>query len=189
MSFRIAGLSPEAFAPLFGLSDEALRARGVLRRTVDAFPRYPDRIGLKDVEPGATVLLLNYEHQPAATPFRASHAIYVREGATRRFEAVDEVPPMLAIRPLSLRGFDADGFLRTADLAQGDEVAPAIRLLLSEPGVAYLHAHFARPGCFAARIDRAWAARTAARPDPGGAVSSPAAESSQPPALSTRAAR
>ena len=29
------------------------------------------------------MLLLNYVHQPADTPYKASHAIFVREGAER----------------------------------------------------------------------------------------------------------
>ena len=47
---------------------------------------------MRDIEPGETALLLNYTHQPAGTPYRASHAIFVREGATAVYEAVDEVP-------------------------------------------------------------------------------------------------
>jgi hypothetical protein len=155
MAFRITGLSPEPFLPLAGLSDEALRARGVLRCVVDASPGYPDRIELRDAAIGETVLLLNYEHQPADTPFRASHAIYVREGATARASVVDAVPAALWQRPLSLRGFDAAGMLRAADLAEGDAIAPAIGRLLADPAIAYLHAHYARPGCYAARVDRA----------------------------------
>jgi hypothetical protein len=33
------------------------------------------------LEPGESVLLVNYEHQPAHSPFRSRHAIFVREGA------------------------------------------------------------------------------------------------------------
>lgn len=42
-----------------------------------------------------------------------------------------------------------------ADLAEGPEAERTIERMLADPGVAYLHAHYARPGCFAARIDRA----------------------------------
>src|SRR5437588_360549 len=80
MSFIVSALPAEPFRPLFGLSDEVLAERGVIRRTVDAKPGFPCRVSLEDAEPGETVLLLNYEHQSADTPFRASHAIYVREG-------------------------------------------------------------------------------------------------------------
>jgi hypothetical protein len=42
-----------------------------------------------------------------------------------------------------------------AEVAAGSELEPAIERLLAIPGVAYLHAHNAGMGCYAARIDRA----------------------------------
>lgn len=155
MSFIVSGLDRDQFQPLFALSDEVLAERGILRRTVDAKPGFPCRITLEDAEPGETVLLLNYEHQGADTPFRASHAIFVREGGHETRRTVDEVPPALAARRhISLRAFDAAGMLQDAEIAPGDDLEPAIARLLARPEVAYLHAHYAAMGCFAARIDR-----------------------------------
>jgi hypothetical protein len=45
--------------------------------------------------------------------------------------------------------------LRDADVVEGAAAAPVIARMLANPGVAYLHAHYAKPGCYAARIDRA----------------------------------
>ena len=83
MSFRIQALPMSAFADLFQLSDDALRDRGALRRVVDKKPGFPCRVSLVDAEIGETVLLVHYEHQSARTPFRASHAVYVRENAVQ----------------------------------------------------------------------------------------------------------
>lgn len=79
MSFTISGLPVEDFRPLFALNTEALAAQGIVRRVATAKPGFPCRIGLRDAEPGETVLLLNHEHQPADTPYRSSYAIYVRD--------------------------------------------------------------------------------------------------------------
>ena len=155
MSFRITGLSPDAFRPFFGLPEPELRELGIERRTVDVFPGFPDRIELTDVPLGETVLLLNHVHQPADTPYRASHAIFVREGATRAAEVVNALPEPLRTRPLSLRAFDAMHMMVDAELVDGTAAIPLIRRLLAQPGVAYLHAHYARRGCYAARIDAA----------------------------------
>jgi Protein of unknown function (DUF1203) len=155
MSFRITGLDPAPFRRFYGLSDEELATLGVKRATADAKPGFPDRVELRDAEPGETVLLLNYLHQPADTPYKASRAIFVREGAERTYEGVDETPECLRIRPISLRAFDATGMMVDADLASGREVEAAIRRLLENPLAAYIHAHYAKPGCYAARIDRA----------------------------------
>ena len=56
---------------------------------------------------------------------------------------------------LSLRGFSADGMMVEADVVDGSEAEPVIERIFGNDGVAYIHAHYARPGCYAARIDRA----------------------------------
>jgi hypothetical protein len=155
MSFRIAGLDPGPFRHLFGLSDDALAAHGVRRLPVDSKPGFPDRVELRDLEVGETALLLNFTHQPADTPYRSSHAIFVREGATERYEAVDEIPEVMRLRPISLRAFDTRGEMVDADLVDGRELAGLIERFLDDPRVAYLHAHYARRGCYAALIERA----------------------------------
>ena len=154
MAYRISGLSPEPYAALFGLSDEELAARGAVRMTADKTPGFPCRITLEDADPGASMILVNHVSQEAATPYRASHAIFVREGAAAASVYVDETPPVFAGRTLSLRGFDADGMMQAALLALPGEADARIRELFAEPGIATIHAHNAIRGCFAARIER-----------------------------------
>ena len=154
MSFRITGLSPDPFRPLFGLSDQELAAQGVRRYVADSKPGFPDRVEMRDAEPGETVLLLNYTHQPADTPYRSSHAIFVIEGAQARYDRIDEIPPALRLRTLSLRAFDKYDLIVDADLVDGGNVESVIQRFLADPRVAYIHAHYAKYGCYAARIDR-----------------------------------
>jgi hypothetical protein len=155
MPFRITGLSAAPFQPLFGLSDAELAQRGVKRYVADKKPGFPDRIEMRDVEPGEAVLLLNHTCQPADTPYRATHAIFVREGATETFDAVDQVPEVMRGRLLSLRAYDADGMMLDADVVEGSEVEPIIERLLANPAVSYIHVHNAKRGCYSGRIDRA----------------------------------
>jgi hypothetical protein len=107
------------------------------------------------VEQGEALLLLNYLHQPADTPYRASHAIFVREWAETPYQTQDETPEVLWIRAISLRAFDASGDMVEADLTGGGDLKPAIERLFANPEAAYIHAHYAKRGCYAARIDRA----------------------------------
>ena len=156
MSFVVTGLPIEPFKPFFALSDAALAERRIVRRKVDAPRGFPCRVTLEDAQPGETVLLMNYEHQSADTPFRASHAIYVREGDHPTRRDVDAIPPAMAVRPyISLRAFDAEGMMVDAEVAPGAELPPVIERMLERRDVAYLHAHYAGMGCYAARIDRA----------------------------------
>jgi hypothetical protein len=154
MTFRITGLDPALFRPLYGLPAEALAAAGALRVEADSKPGFPDRIELRDAEPGETLLLLNFAHQPAATPYRASHAIFVREGAEAAFEGWGELPEALRIRPLSLRAFDEWHMMADAMLTAPGRAEEAIETLLGRADVAYIQAHYATRGCYAARIDR-----------------------------------
>ncbi|HTX24032.1 MAG TPA: DUF1203 domain-containing protein [Steroidobacteraceae bacterium] len=155
MNFRITGLSPAPFLPLFGQSQAELARLGVVRRRVDRKPGYPDRIELRDADVGDAVLLVNHAHLPVATPFRSSYAIYVREGAQSRYDRVNEVPESFRPRVLALRAFDANHMLHDADIVEGAAVESLIERLLASPDTAYIHAHYAKPGCFAARIERA----------------------------------
>ncbi|MEA3061996.1 MAG: hypothetical protein QOJ94_1777, partial [Sphingomonadales bacterium] len=118
MSFRVTGLSPEPFRHLFGLSDEALAAHGARRYVCDG-PAFPDRIEISDAAPGETLLLVNYVHQPADTPYRASHAIFVRERAVVPTDMIGDIPPAMRARPLSLRAFDQGGLMVDGDLVDG----------------------------------------------------------------------
>lgn len=156
MPFSITGLPLHEFEPLFQLDDAELASRGVLRQTVEGKPGYPCRITLEDAEPDESVLLLNYLHQPTDSPFRSSHAIYVREGASEQRQVHDEVPGALRGRTIALRAFDDAGMMIGAEMVAPDgELKPAIERGLAEPRVAYLHAHSAGHGCYLARIDRA----------------------------------
>jgi len=154
MHFRIRGLPTEPFADLFSLSDAELAQRLAVRRTVDEKHGFPCRISLTDAKVGDEVILVNYEHLDVASPYRSRHAIYVREGEVP-FDAVDTVPDMLGRRLLSLRGFDNAGMMTAADVVEGRQLEDAIERLLADPRTEYLHAHIARPGCYAARIERA----------------------------------
>jgi Protein of unknown function (DUF1203) len=154
-SFRVTGLDPAPFTHLYGLDEAALANFGARRYRVDKTPGFPDRIELRDAQPGEHVLLLNYLHQPADTPYRASHAIFVLEGATNAFDQVDQIPLALRVRPVSLRAFDARHEMVDADLVDGERLEPLIQQFLGNPEVSYLQAHYAKRGCYAARIARA----------------------------------
>lgn len=154
MSLRITGLSPEPFVELYGLSEAALAERGVERVRADG-PGYPDRIEVRDADPGERLLLLNWEHQPTPTPYRASHAIFVLEGATEAFDRVDDIPEAMRRRTLSLRAFDHDGCMVDAALAEEVALETSAERLLADGRAAYIHAHYAVRGCYAALIRRA----------------------------------
>ena len=154
MTYRITGLDPAPYKPLFGLSDAELADRGIVRMTVSAKPSFPCRVSLTDRDIGESVLLLNHVSHDVANPYRATHAIFVTEGADAAGEYVDEVPPVFETRVLSLRGFDAEGMMAEALLTQPGEADAGIRKLFANPRITTIHAHNAARGCFSAKIER-----------------------------------
>jgi hypothetical protein len=154
MTFIISGIDPSPFAPLIGADREALRGAGAVRRIADAKPGYPCRVSLEDAEIGDTLLLLNYESHSAPTPYRSAYAIFINENARRAARYVDEVPPVMRGRPIALRQFSAAGMLVNASLALTGDSREQILAAFEDPDVAYIHAHNAAHGCFAARVDR-----------------------------------
>jgi hypothetical protein len=153
MTFRITGLPAERFDHLFALSDDALAAQGAVRRVADR-AGYPCRVSLTDAREGDELILVNYEHHAVESPYRMRFAIYVRKGDTT-FDRVGEVPEQLRIRTLAVRGFDQDGMMVGFALTEGHRLEDAIATQFGNPKAVYLHIHFAAPGCYAARVERA----------------------------------
>lgn len=155
MSFQIQALSPTQFEAYF-LMDAAMLAKHKARKMIVAeHPGTPCRVSLADAQAGETVLLINYQHQPADTPYQASHAIFVREGVEQAKPAVNDVPDVLRRRLISIRHFDDTGMMIDADAVPGADLDAAIRRAFETASVSYLHLHYAKPGCFAATARRA----------------------------------
>ncbi|WP_293884144.1 DUF1203 domain-containing protein [Sphingomonas sp.] len=152
MAYRIKGLEVAQFASFIGASEEELAQQGAIR--VVATPRSPCRITLEAAPVGESLILLNHVSHDVATPFRASHAIYVRENAVAAAQFVDRQPPLFDQCTLSLRAFDADAMLIEGVLAAPGEADGRVRSLFAKPETAYIHAHYAAYGCFAAVVER-----------------------------------
>jgi hypothetical protein len=153
MTYAITGLAPENFDPLFALDDAELAARGARRVVAAADRGFPCRISLEDARAGEELILLHHVSHDVETPYRSAYAIYVRRGVEAA-TYVDAVPPVFDGRPIALRGFDAANMLRDARLAAPGEADGAIRDLFADAAIAYIDAHNAAHGCFAARVTR-----------------------------------
>jgi len=156
-TYRVSPLPREAFEPLFVLDDAALAARGIRRVVAGSKPGFPCRVSLVDAEPGETLLLLHHLHHDVAGPYRASGPIYVRERVDTAALAAGELPAVVRVpaRLLSLRAYDADGWLRDATVTESRDLERGIAQLFADADVRYIHVHNARPGCYSCRIDRA----------------------------------
>lgn len=153
MTYMIRGLDPAPFTPLFDMDDDALAEIHARRVTATADHGFPCRISLENARAGEELILLHHISHDVATPYRSAYAIFVRrdvEAARYR----DATPAVFDDRMIAMRAFDAEGLLRDTRLAGPGESDGAIRDLFANDAIAYIDAHNAAAGCFAARIER-----------------------------------
>jgi hypothetical protein len=154
MGFQIHPLPAERFQYLFDLSQKELNEQNACRMVVTEKPDTPCRVSMADAEVGDAVVLVNYTHQDAQSPYRASHAVFAREGVDTAQIGENEVPEVLVSRLISLRVFDENHMMLEADAVSGAELSEAISMAFEDEAAAYIHLHYAKPGCFGASVSR-----------------------------------
>src|ERR1043165_5637833 len=140
MRFFLRGIDPKQFAPWFSLSDDELRARGALRRFAAPSEGHPCRVSLAEADAGEELLLAPYEHHVTSSPYRGAGPVYIRRSATQQV-VLDDVPPLLLARVLSVRAYDEAGLMQHADVVDGRTLAPQLEGLFERRDVAYVHVH------------------------------------------------
>ncbi len=154
MNFIFKALESGQFNHLYGLTEDDLKKQGVIPYIADSRPGFPCRVTLQDAEPGARLLLLNYKHLESDSPYAASHAIFVTDGARTKKYAPNEMPEIIACRSLSVRAFDRDDMMVEADVVDGRDSSAFIEKMLTNEQVHYIHVHTAKRGCFLAKVER-----------------------------------
>ena len=132
----------------------ARRSPGAVPATGDG--PYPVRCCLSDAADGTDVVLTSVMPFRGDSPYAARSPVYVHaEPCAGHAEAPGVVPEMLRSRLLSVRAYDRDHMLTGTEVLPGTDLEGGIERLLGDAPGAYLHVHFAGPGCYACRIDRA----------------------------------
>ncbi|UNI24877.1 hypothetical protein JDV02_010596 [Purpureocillium takamizusanense] len=128
--------------------------------TADEENAFPCRRCLKDAAIGDQMLLTPYDPFLGDSPYRQPGPIFVHldPAACKVYEPDDangnRLPEQLRKRLLSVRAFGADHCLVDADVVPGEQLAGVAERMMGDGAVEYIHVHNARPGCFAARIER-----------------------------------
>jgi hypothetical protein len=136
MGFQIQSLAAENFEHLFVLTDAELAQQHACKMVVTENLGAPCRVSLVDAEVGETVVLTHFTHQSADTAYRASHAVYVREGVSARTIAENKVPKVLRSRLISILSFDEDHMMVGGDVAPGEDLAAALTAAFENDGVS-----------------------------------------------------
>lgn len=154
MSFQIHGLPGTDFAHLFAKTDAELKAMGAVRVIADQHPGMPCRVSLAEAEIGDEMILTNHVYLPETSPYRASHAIYVRKNVAEADLGPNVVPSVMTDRLLSVRGFTADHMMEAGEIVEGADLPGALEQIFTDPAIDYIHIHYAKRGCFAGKATR-----------------------------------
>ncbi len=117
----------------------------------------PCRHCLREVQPGAPMLVLAWRPFPALQPYAETGPIFLCADCARHPDGPD-LPPVIAARQrIMVRGYGADDRIvyGAGAVVEIADLAGRCEALLGEPGVAYLHLRSAINGCYQARVDRA----------------------------------
>ena len=157
MTFQIEALPVEPFVDYFDMTDDELERVGACRMIADEENAFPCRVSLRDAEIGEELILCNYEHLSVDSPYRARHAVFVSK-SEQALLVENELPSHLAHRLLSLRGFTADGMMKTADVCEGPNLRSGLDQIMADTEIQFVDIHNAKQGCFHARARRtdAW---------------------------------
>ena len=82
MTYRIAGLDPAEFAPLWAMDDEQLGRHRARRVTVDDDFGFPCRVTLEDARPSEQLMLVHHVHHEVESPYRSAFAVFVRQSTS-----------------------------------------------------------------------------------------------------------
>jgi hypothetical protein len=136
-------------------ADEARRSPGAVPAAAGDGP-YPVRCCLSEAHDADGVVLASVMPFRGQSPYAARSPVYVHaERCAGHSEEPGAIPEMLRGRLLSVRAYDGAHMLTGTEVLAGTELESAIERLLAAVAGAYLHVHFAGPGCYACRIDRA----------------------------------
>jgi hypothetical protein len=110
--------------------------------------REPCRRCLRRAEPGEPLLLLGYDPFTVRSPYAGRGPVFVHERCGEAGPGVEQVRGSI----LSVRAYDADAMLLDAEVMPGEALSARAAEML-DGAAAFLHVHFAGPGCFAFRVD------------------------------------
>ena len=116
----------------------------------------PCRRCLRNAAIGDPLVLAAYNPFAHASPYAGDGPVFVHARDCEPFRPVpDDVSEQVDGRVLSVRAYDEDATMTGATVIAGEQFAERVPELLGDPRTTFLHVHFAGPGCFAFRVDRA----------------------------------
>ena len=118
----------------------------------------PLRCCLRRPEPGEPVVLMTYCPWRSPDPWMEAGPVFVHSGPCDGYAATDTYPVQLANSPRVLNPFDRAGaraYAHITFVGPDDDHDAAVRTLLADPEIGFVHVRSAEAGCFTFEARRA----------------------------------
>jgi len=142
-------------SPIDTATADDLRRSGGEIHVAEESPGYPCRQCLRDAAVGEELVLVSHDPFTTDSPYRSASPIFLHREPCGTPDDLDQIPPQLSGRQLSVRSFDRREMMIAAAVIDGRELASVIDELLDDDASARLHVHNASRGCWAVTVDRA----------------------------------
>ena len=114
----------------------------------------PCRHCLRITTPGEALIVFAYRPFTGVGPYAEVGPVFVHAGACEAYAQQDTFPQDFRNRMLTMRGYNAEGTIETAELSEAGNPESAIERLFSNERVSFIHVRNPAWGCYDFRIDR-----------------------------------
>jgi Protein of unknown function (DUF1203) len=119
----------------------------------------PCRHCLRRARAGERLTLFSHSPFDRQNPYKEHGPIFVHSDGCERYAAQRDLPPDFLDRPIVLRAYDYEQRIARVAVVVDGATQQRAEQLLSDPGVAFLHARSFTHGCYLFRIEREAAAQ------------------------------
>jgi hypothetical protein len=115
----------------------------------------PCRHCLRMTTPGEELIVFAYRPFTDASPYAEVGPVFVHAAACEAYAHHGTFPQDFRNRILTMRGYNAEGTIETAELSQAGDPEATIERLFSNERVSFIHVRNPAWGCYDFRIDLA----------------------------------
>lgn len=114
----------------------------------------PCRHCLRITKPGEHLIVFAYQPFANVGPYAEVGPVFVHAAPCKAYANRDTFPEDFRKRIMTMRGYNAEGTIETAELSEAGNPEATIERLFSNGRVSFIHARNPAWGCYDFRIDR-----------------------------------
>jgi len=114
----------------------------------------PCRHCLRITKPGEHLIVFAYQPFTSGGPYAEVGPVFVHAAPCEAYDHRDTFPEGFRTRILTMRGYNDQGTIETAELSEAGNPEATIERLFSNERVSFIHARNPAWGCYDFRIDR-----------------------------------